>query len=66
MIGGPATRPPGESYQLPSEPKDDEAKRQLYAAHRRRRHVPVSSLVALAVLVAFFACLVAWFALHML
>jgi hypothetical protein len=55
MIGGPALRPPGESYQLPPEPQDDEAKRQLYAAHRRRRRVPVSSLVALVVLIAIVA-----------
>ncbi len=55
MIGGPALRPPGESYQRPLEPQDDEAKRQLYAAHRRRRHVPVSSLVALVVLIAIVA-----------
>jgi hypothetical protein len=55
MTIGPAARPPGESYQMPPEPQDDEAKRQLYAAHRRRRHVPISSLVALVVLIAIVA-----------
>jgi hypothetical protein len=29
MIGGPALRPPGESYQLPPEPQDDEARRHV-------------------------------------
>ena len=57
MIGGPALRPPGESYQRPPEPQHDEAKRQLYAAHRRRRHVPISSLVALIVLIAIVAAI---------
>jgi hypothetical protein len=51
---------------MPPEPRDDEAKRQLYAAHRRRRHVPMSSVVALVVLLVVFAVFVLWFALHML
>jgi hypothetical protein len=59
-------RPPGEGWQLPPEEPDDEAKRQLYAAHRRRRRVPISSLVALVVLVAVVAGLAALFALHLL
>ena len=66
MIGGPALRPPGESYQRPPEPQDDEAKRQLYAAHRRRRHVPVSSLVALVVLIAIVAGIALALALSLL
>lgn len=66
-VGGPASwRPPGEGWQLPPEPQDDEAKRQLYAAHRRRRHVPVSSLVALVVLVAVVAGLAVLFAVYLL
>ena len=66
MTLGPAARPPGESYQMPPEPGNDEAKRQLYAAHRRRRHVPVSSIVVLVVLLVVFALFVTWFALHLL
>ena len=66
MIGGPALRPPGESYQQPPEPQDGEAKRQLYAAHRRRRHVPVSSIVALIVLIAIVAGIALVLALNLL
>lgn len=51
---------------MPPEPRDDEAKRQLYAAHRRRRHLPVSSIVALVVLLVVFALFAIWFALHLL
>jgi len=64
-FGGPSARPPGEGWQFSPEPEDDEAKRQLYAAHRRRRRMDTPSLVASVVVIAVFACLVVWFAVHM-
>ena len=65
MIAGPVARPPGEVFRQPPEPQDDEAQRQLYAAHRRRRHVDVPTLVAFIVVVAALLRTI-WFAIHML
>ena len=66
-VGGPASwRPPGEGWQLPPEPQDDEVKRQQYAAHRRRRHVPASSIVALIALIAIVAGIALVLALNLL
>ncbi|HEY5168404.1 MAG TPA: hypothetical protein VIK97_16045 [Casimicrobiaceae bacterium] len=66
MIGGPAARPPGEIFREPPEPRDDEAQRQLYSAHRRRRHTDLPTLVAFIAIVGVFVGLTVWFAIHLL